>query len=146
MISDSKTDIRETLNERGARYGLFIHNAIISNDVLNILRATEGWKHLDADMITALEIIVQKIARALSGDPHYDDNWRDIAGYAQLIVDRLNGTGIYSKLVELTDTLITGREGGVFRCFDCHAVVGDVHAPDCPQRSAISPLGRSTRS
>ena len=32
----------------------------------------------------ALEMIAHKIARILSGDADYADNWVDIAGYAQL--------------------------------------------------------------
>jgi hypothetical protein len=27
----------------------------------------------------------------LTGDPHHVDSWVDIAGYAQLVVDRLRG-------------------------------------------------------
>ena len=37
----------------------------------------------------ALEMIASKIARALSGDSNHLDNWVDIAGYAQLVVQKL---------------------------------------------------------
>jgi len=44
----------------------------------------------EADMREALEMILHKIARILNGNPNYADSWQDIAGYAQLIVKRLN--------------------------------------------------------
>ena len=46
---------------------------------------------LSPDQREALEMIAHKIARILNGDPDYADSWHDIAGYAQLVADRLNG-------------------------------------------------------
>ena len=43
------------------------------------------------DQAEALEMIVHKIARIINGDADYSDSWRDIAGYAMLISDRLEG-------------------------------------------------------
>lgn len=34
-------------------------------------------------------MIAHKLARIMNGDPNYIDNWTDIAGYAQLVVDIL---------------------------------------------------------
>ncbi len=48
-------------------------------------------KKLDADQMEALEMIMHKIGRIINGDADYDDSWRDIAGYAMLVCDRLNG-------------------------------------------------------
>ena len=36
-------------------------------------------------------MIQHKIGRILNGDQTYDDSWKDIAGYATLIVNELNG-------------------------------------------------------
>ena len=36
-------------------------------------------------------MIQHKIGRVLNGDPNYDDNYRDIAGYATLLLDECNG-------------------------------------------------------
>lgn len=106
-------DIQKTLKERGARYGTFMDNATISTAVLDVLRATPGWAKFKPDQVVGTEIIVQKLARALSGDPDYDDNWRDIAGYAQLIVDRINGTGAYTPTV--SDVGHVQRPGQIIR-------------------------------
>jgi hypothetical protein len=36
-------------------------------------------------------MICHKIGRAINGDPDYDDTWVDMAGYPQLVADRLRG-------------------------------------------------------
>lgn len=36
-------------------------------------------------------MIFHKIARILNGDPNYADSWVDIAGYAKLVADELEG-------------------------------------------------------
>jgi hypothetical protein len=43
-------------------------------------------KSLHADQQEALDMICHKIGRIINGDANYDDSWRDIAGYAQLVV------------------------------------------------------------
>ena len=36
-------------------------------------------------------MIFAKVGRILNGDPNYADSWIDIAGYAKLVADRLEG-------------------------------------------------------
>jgi hypothetical protein len=38
-------------------------------------------------------MIMHKIARIMNGDPNYRDSWVDIAGYAQIVADRIVGRG-----------------------------------------------------
>lgn len=82
-------DIASTLAERGARYGRFLDQAMIEQQLINIMRSTPGWQRLASDQKSALEMIAVKCARVLNGDPDYADNWHDMAGYATLIVKRL---------------------------------------------------------
>ena len=86
-------DIVQTLAERGERYGTFKGHAEISQRLKGVLRKFEAERgcDLDPDQREALEMIAHKIARILNGDPNYADSWHDIAGYAQLVADRLNG-------------------------------------------------------
>ena len=84
-------DINTTLEERGKRYGKFVDHAEISQALQWEMRKTDGWVNLEADQAEALEMIAHKIARILNGDPHYDDSWHDIAGYATLVAERLRG-------------------------------------------------------
>jgi hypothetical protein len=83
------SDIHALLNERGERYGTFENHASISQSLKRVMFAT--GKKLDDDQSEALEMIAHKIARILNGDPNYVDSWLDIAGYATLVAERLNG-------------------------------------------------------
>jgi hypothetical protein len=84
-------DITTTLEERGSRYGKFSSHAQITQ-LLKLVAANhlEG-RALAPDQQEALDMIFHKIGRILNGDPDYADSWHDIAGYAQLVADRLNG-------------------------------------------------------
>lgn len=95
-------DIEETLAQRGSRYGDFTDHAAIAQRLQDCMRGTSfshgadapsvlaarGWARLSADKRQALTVIADKIARILSGDPNYTDNWHDIQGYAKLAEDR----------------------------------------------------------
>lgn len=83
--------IDQILAERGERYGEFKDHAKISQEMKRVMQKTDGWHNLGATGREALEMIAHKIARILNGDPTYADSWRDIAGYATLVADRLEG-------------------------------------------------------
>jgi len=84
----------QILTERGSRYGRFTGHASVAVALKNAMRAPnpEKFARMDADQQEALDMIVHKIARIINGDPNYEDSWRDIAGYAVLVADRLIGT------------------------------------------------------
>lgn len=81
--------VKDILSQRGSRYGEFRDNARVSQ-VLKDVVAFE-LQYLEKDIPSwadeALDNIFQKIARIIVGDPLYDDNWADIAGYASLARD-----------------------------------------------------------
>lgn len=79
------------ITERGSRYGKFKDGAEIMRSLKRFMHDTEGWGNLTASQKEALDMIQHKIGRILNGDPTYDDSWKDIAGYATLIVNELNG-------------------------------------------------------
>lgn len=86
------TDPTEALiTERGSRYGKFKDGADIMQSLKDTMRDVDGWNNLTASQKEALDMIQHKIGRILNGDPTYDDSWKDIAGYATLIVNELNG-------------------------------------------------------
>jgi hypothetical protein len=87
----SKVD--KVLDTRADQYGSFMqssdtvvrikgimHNAIARNEV-----------HLYPDQLQALDMIATKISRIVHGNPNHLDSWIDIAGYATLVADRLQG-------------------------------------------------------
>lgn len=92
-LLDKYFGVQETLQERGSRYGDFTDNAVISQHLKQVLQhdghdVREGWLRCSAVQREALEMIAQKIARILNGDPNYKDNWHDIQGYARLAEER----------------------------------------------------------
>ena len=88
------TDVDETLAERGSRYGKFKDHAEITQKLKNQIadfRFIHKKPPLSPDQQEALDMICHKIGRIVNGDPDYADSWQDVAGYAQLVADRLNG-------------------------------------------------------
>lgn len=81
--------IDKTLTERGTRYGTFMDNARIAQEMKGVVCQGGSWDKMKADQKEALEVICQKISRIVTGDPNYADNWHDIQGYAKLVEDRL---------------------------------------------------------
>lgn len=93
--------VEKTLSVRGQRYGDFTNHAAICQDLKDVMRragnplidstcVAHEWARLSPVQKQALEVIADKIARILSGDPNYDDNWHDIQGYARLVEERLH--------------------------------------------------------
>jgi len=78
------------LEERGKRYGKFCGHADISQRLKSCMKDTPNWDELSDSQKESLDMIAHKIGRILNGDPIYDDNWVDIAGYATLIVQELH--------------------------------------------------------
>jgi hypothetical protein len=85
--------VGKVLDARAEQYGSFmqssdtvirikgiIHNAVARNDV-----------HLYPDQLQALDMIATKISRIVHGNPNHLDSWIDIAGYATLVADRIQG-------------------------------------------------------
>ena len=83
------SNVEKTLAERGDRYGDFSVHAGICQSLKELMMDQQGWVRLDTTQRQALDVIADKIARILSGDPNYADNWHDIQGYAKLVEDRL---------------------------------------------------------
>lgn len=84
------SDLAETLSQRGKVYGPFLRQASIACDLKGVMRSYIRWEdQLAPDQREALEMMAIKIARIINGDPNHADSWHDIAGYAQLVANRL---------------------------------------------------------
>lgn len=90
---ETGTSVGTVLDTRGTKYGSFIGQARIAQQLKNVAHtfAMQQGKTFDVDQAEALDMIFTKIARILNGDPHYADSWIDIAGYAKLVANRLEG-------------------------------------------------------
>lgn len=86
--------INAILDDRHKKYGPFKSHAHITQELKHCIaswhRVLQKDKLAD-DQQEALDMICHKIGRIVNGDPNYADSWVDIAGYAQLVADRLNG-------------------------------------------------------
>lgn len=84
LLFDKENDIDSVLKERGEQYGEFKDHAILSQALKNATR-------LNAPdyMRESMEMICHKQARIVNGNAAHIDSWRDIAGYAMLVVKEL---------------------------------------------------------
>jgi hypothetical protein len=80
-----------TLNERQGTHGDYRVTADIAQRLKQSLRvdAPDAYRGMSSDQKESLEMICTKIARILSGNPNDPDHWEDIAGYANLVSERL---------------------------------------------------------
>lgn len=85
--------ISSVLTERGSRYGKFADHAEVTQTLKGYIaqQLCTRSKVLAADQQEALDMICHKVGRIINGDPDYADSWVDIAGYAKLVADRLDG-------------------------------------------------------
>lgn len=90
IAADNLTAI---LKERGSRYGDYLGHADITQCLKRAL-----YLHAEACGVVlahfhkeSIDMICHKLGRVVNGDPNYTDSWQDIAGYAQLVVDILDG-------------------------------------------------------
>lgn len=83
--------IQNTLEQRGERYGGFSEVAETTYQLQEVLKRSQA-SVMTSSQIIALDMICNKMARIVNGDPNYIDNWHDIAGYATLVEQELNVT------------------------------------------------------
>ena len=89
----AKVSVGKVLEARGQDYGKFRDSAALMQGIKRLLadHAARHNKLFADDQWEALEMIVHKISRIVNGNPDKVDHWVDIAGYATLVADRLEG-------------------------------------------------------
>ena len=82
-----------TLDARAVDYGKFIEGAEVMQMLKRVVQnaLSNRDKVLAHDQAESMDMIIHKIGRIINGNPDVVDHWLDIAGYAQLVADRLNG-------------------------------------------------------
>ena len=88
-MQQSKTELEAIIAQRGAAYGDFRTQGIIAQELKDAVRTLPNWEQLEAHQRESMEMIMHKIARIMNGDPNHRDSWVDIAGYAQIVADRI---------------------------------------------------------
>jgi len=90
---DLPDQVDETLDARAVEYGKFIEGAEVMQMLKRVVQAAlnNRDKTLAHDQAEAMDMIIHKIGRIVNGNPDVVDHWLDIAGYAKLVADRLEG-------------------------------------------------------
>lgn len=90
---DTGVDVDAVLDSRAKDYGKFIEGAeimqMLKRLVHNYIEAR--GTQLAFDQREAIDMIIHKLGRIINGNPDKVDHWTDIAGYAKLVADRLEG-------------------------------------------------------
>ena len=85
-------DINKTLTERKETHGEFNRVSRLHVELLEAFK-TFSWNNWEVDYLepqmVALDMILHKLSRIGCGNPDETDHWRDIAGYATLVVKEL---------------------------------------------------------
>ena len=79
-------EIKKVLQTRAGTYGEYRDVSQISQDIKKVIKNSHNYPLMPAYMLESLELIANKLARILNGDPMYDDSWRDISGYCTLVL------------------------------------------------------------
>ena len=84
-------DISALLKERGKTHGDYVVHALITQDLKRVIahHVADLDRRLDDDMRESLDMITHKVGRISAGNPAEPDHWFDVAGYAQLVANRL---------------------------------------------------------
>ena len=87
------TDVDAILDARADQYGSFMQSADVAIKIKGVMHnaIARNDLHMFPDQLLALDMIAVKISRILTGNPSHVDSWVDIAGYAKLVSDRLQG-------------------------------------------------------
>jgi hypothetical protein len=84
-------EIENTTDERKSRYGDWSDHAEVADELIMVLeKRPELWNKLPVWVRHTMRYILDKIARAFTGDPLYRDNPHDIQGYAFLWEERIS--------------------------------------------------------
>ena len=83
--------VEAILAQRGEDYGDYLRKAVFIQEMKYFMRSSPSWDDMDPDMRESVDMIATKMGRIAYGDPSHLDSWIDIAGYAKLVSDRLQG-------------------------------------------------------
>ncbi len=92
QVEEKPDYLKTVLKERKSTHGNFTESSRFTQACKAAMQSTPNWMKLHYDQQESLHMISHKVARILYGDMDHIDSWTDIAGYAKLVEDRLNGS------------------------------------------------------
>lgn len=93
LLPVPETNVDAVLDSRAKDYGKFIEGAEIMQLLKRLVHnyIEDRGTPLAFDQREAIDMIIHKLGRIINGNPDKVDHWVDIAGYATLVADRLQG-------------------------------------------------------
>lgn len=87
------TSVDTVLDSRAKDYGKFIEGAEIMQMLKRLVHnyIEQRGTQLAFDQRESIDMIIHKLGRIINGNPDKVDHWVDIAGYATLVAERLEG-------------------------------------------------------
>ena len=82
-------EVDQILENREVTHGDFEIKAMWIQEIMEHLIGLNAYQNMEADKKESIHMILVKLSRILYGDPDHKDHWDDIAGYAELIANRL---------------------------------------------------------
>lgn len=88
-----ETNVNSTLKQRGTIYGDYEGGSVFRASMMDLI--TRRYRTVHGEDMSSLDVIhvydiVNKLSR-LAVTPDHIDTWHDIAGYALLVEEALNG-------------------------------------------------------
>ncbi len=92
-MEPDETKVDQILDSRAKDYGKFIDGAEIMQMLKRLVHGyiEKRGTPLAFDQREAIDMMIHKLGRIINGNPDKVDSWRDVAGYATLVADRLEG-------------------------------------------------------
>ena len=81
-------EINDILDQRQKTHGNFEKVARLDTELFSTFN-TYLYSSLSNEQYCAIKMILHKIARIGCGNPEFIDHWRDIVGYATLVINEL---------------------------------------------------------
>jgi hypothetical protein len=77
------------LKEREVTHGDFEMKSMWIQEIMQNLIGLNSYEAMEADKKEAIHMILVKLSRIIYGNHDHADHWDDIAGYAELVANRL---------------------------------------------------------
>lgn len=79
--------IEQVLTDRAKTHGDFAEGAEFCQDVMRSAEKRPGWSIMSDVQKEGFHHIIQKLQRAVCGDPNFEEHWLDVMGYVERIIE-----------------------------------------------------------
>lgn len=86
-------NIETVLATREETHGVYREQAAFAQQFKRMMRAGRNWERLDFYQAQSMEAFADKLSRILCGNFNEPDHWRDVSGYATLVLNEMHAGG-----------------------------------------------------